>query len=137
MNTTVRCELQLRLVYMSDLSCPVTTVLRYHTADPYAVHATFHIGTEQPVEWVFARDLLAEGLHCPAGTGDIHVWPTRHRGRGVLCIALSTPEGRALLEAPAHAVESFLKQTHAAVPPDTERLHYDQETELLHLLAES
>ncbi len=55
----------------------------------------------------------------------------------MLCIALSTPEGQALLEAPAHAVESFLKRTHAAAPPGTEHRHYDQETELLHLLAES
>src|ERR671933_682397 len=69
MNTTVSCELHLRLVVSSESSLPVPAGLRYDTADPYAVHATFHTGAEETVEWVFARDLLAEGLHRPTGTG--------------------------------------------------------------------
>jgi hypothetical protein len=111
--------------------------LRYDTADPYAVHATFHTGAEETVEWVFARDLLAEGLHRPTGTGDVRVWPSRSHGQGVVCIALSSPEGEALLEAPARALESFLKRTDAAVPPGTEHRHFDLDTELSHILAES
>ena len=71
MNTTVSCELHLRLVVSSESSLPVPAGLRYDTADPYAVHATFHTGAEETVEWVFARDLLAEGLHRPTGTGDV------------------------------------------------------------------
>lgn len=117
MNTTVSCELHLRLVVSSESSLPVPAGLRYDTADPYAVHATFHTGAEETVEWVFARDLLAEGLHRPTGTGDVRVWPSRSHGQGVVCIALSSPEGEALLEAPARALESFLKRTDAAVPP--------------------
>ena len=108
MNTTVSCELHLRLVVSSESSLPVPAGLRYDTADPYAVHATFHTGAEETVEWVFARDLLAEGLHRPTGTGDVRVWPSRSHGQGVVCIALSSPEGEALLEAPARALESFL-----------------------------
>ncbi len=77
-----------------------TRGLRYDTADPYAVHATFHTGAEETVEWVFARDLLAEACTGP-GTGDVRVWPSRSHGQGVVCIALSSPEGEALLEAPA------------------------------------
>ena len=42
MNTTVSCELHLRLVVSSESSLPVPAGLRYDTADPYAVHATFH-----------------------------------------------------------------------------------------------
>lgn len=57
MNTTVSCELHLRLVVSSESSLPVPAGLRYDTADPYAVHATFHTGAEETVEWVFARDL--------------------------------------------------------------------------------
>jgi len=116
MNTTVSCELHLRLVVSSESSLPVPAGLRYDTADPYAVHATFHTGAEETVEWVFARDLLAEGLHRPTGTGDVRVWPSRSHGQGVVCIALSSPEGEALLEAPARALESFLKRTDASVP---------------------
>ncbi len=94
MNTTVSCELHLRLVVSSESSLPVPPAgLRYDTADPpYAVHATFHTGAEETVEWVFARDLLAEGgLHRPTGTGDVRVWPSRSHGQGVVCIALSSP----------------------------------------------
>lgn len=94
MNTTVSCELHLRLVVSSESSLPVPAGLRYDTADPYAVHATFHTGAEETVEWVFARDLLAEGLHRPTGTGDVRVWPSRSQGQGVVCIALSSPEGK-------------------------------------------
>ena len=82
MNTTVSCELHLRLVVSSESSLPVPAGLRYDTADPYAVHATFHTGAEETVEWVFARDLLAEGLHRPTGTGDVRVWPSRTTSRG-------------------------------------------------------
>lgn len=137
MNTTVSCRLHLRLVVSSESSLPVPAGLRYDTADPYAVHATFHTGAEETVEWVFARDLLAEGLHRPTGTGDVRVWPSRSHGQGVVCIALSSPEGEALLEAPARALESFLKRTDAAVPPGTEHRHFDLDTELSHILAES
>lgn len=45
--------------------------------------------------------------------------------------------GEALLEAPARALESFLKRTDAAVPPGTEHRHFDLDTELSHILAES
>jgi hypothetical protein len=137
MNTTVSCELHLRLIVSSESSLPVPAGLRYDTADPYAVHATFHTGADETVDWVFARDLLAEGLHRPTGTGDVRVWPSRSHGQGVVCIALSSPEGEALLEAPARALESFLKRTDAAVPPGTEHRHFDLDRELSHILAES
>ena len=55
----------------------------------------------------------------------------------MVCIALSSPEGEALLEAPARALESFLKRTDAAVPPGTEHRHFDLDQELSHILAES
>ncbi|WP_190094682.1 SsgA family sporulation/cell division regulator [Streptomyces melanogenes] len=121
------CELHLRLIVSSDSSLPVPVGLRYDTADPYAVHATFHTGAEETVEWVFARDLLAEGLHRPTGTGDVRVWPSRSHGPGVVCIALGSPEGEALLEAPARVLESFLKRTDTAVPPGTEHRHINVE----------
>jgi hypothetical protein len=67
----------------------------------------------------------------------VRVWPSRSHGQGVVCIALSSPEGEALLEAPARALESFLKRTDAAVPPGTEHRHFDLDQELSHILAES
>lgn len=137
MSTTVSCELHLRLVVSHDSSLPVPAGLRYDTADPFAVHATFHTGADETVDWVFARELLADGLHRPTGNGDVRVWPSRSRGQGVVCIALSSPEGEALLEAPARALESFLKRTNAAVAPGAEHQHVDLDAELAQILAES
>ena len=137
MSSSVTCELQLRLVISGDSSQPVPAGLRYDTADPYAVHATFHTGGQDTVDWVFARELLAEGLRRPTGTGDVRVWPSRSRGQASVCLALSSPEGEALLEAPARALESFLKRTNAAVPPGLEHRVYDLDAELIHLFADN
>lgn len=136
MNTTVSSELHLRLIVSSEASVPVRTDLRYDPADPYAVRAVFHTGDEKSVEWVFTRALLAEGMHQLAGTGDVGVWPSRSHGRDVVSISLSTDTGEALLEAPAHALKSFLKRTDAVVPPGTEHQHIDLDDLVVHLLAD-
>jgi hypothetical protein len=107
---------------------------RYDSDDPHAVHATFHTGENETVEWVFARDLLGEGLREPTGYGDVRVWPSRSRGAEVVCISLSSPEGHALLEAPADDLRVFLNRTYVTVPPGTEHLHIDLDSELVALL---
>ncbi|MBQ0953864.1 SsgA family sporulation/cell division regulator [Streptomyces sp. RK76] len=137
MDTTVSCELRLRLILSSESSLPVRASLRYDTADPYAVRAVFHTGDEDTVEWVFAREVLTAGLHVPAGIGDIQIWPCRSRGLDIVCIALTGEEGEALLHAPARVLEAFLSRTEAAVPPGTEHGHFCLDEELSHLLAES
>ena len=136
-SATVAAELGLRLVVPEHGGVPLTASLAYRDDDPYAIRMSFHVGMDDPVEWLFARDLLAVGMQTPAGDGDVRVWPSRSHGQGVVCIALSSPEGEALLEAPARALESFLKRTDAAVPPGTEHRHFDLDTELSHILAES
>ncbi len=135
--TTVSCEIQLRLVVSSGSSVPVPAELRYETSDPYAVHATFHTGESESVDWVFARDLLADGLRRAAGSGDVRVWPVRRRGQDLVCIALSSPEGHALLEAPARTLQTFLDRTNAAVRPGTEHRYFDIDVELAQLLADT
>lgn len=135
--TTVSCELQLRLVVSSGSSVPVPAELRYETSDPYAVHATFHTGESETVGWVFARDLLADGLRCASGCGDVRVWPVRRRDQELVCLALSSPEGHALLEAPARSLQSFLERTNAAVRPGTEHRYFDIDVELAQLLADT
>ncbi|MFC9165588.1 SsgA family sporulation/cell division regulator [Streptomyces fungicidicus] len=137
MDTTVTCELHLRLILSNESSLPVRASLRYDTADPYAVHAAFHTGTEEAVEWVFARELLTAGLHRPAGIGDVQLWPCRSHGLDVVCIALNSEEGKALLHAPARVLESFLERSAAAVPPGTEHGHLCLDEELSRLLTES
>ncbi|MGW4871119.1 SsgA family sporulation/cell division regulator [Streptomyces chartreusis] len=119
-HTVVERELELRLILSPERSVPVPARLGYHSDDPYAVHVTFHINSEQPVHWTFSRDLLVEGVFRPCGHGDVRVWPTKSEGRSVVLMALSSPDGDALLEAPAAQVSAWLERTLRAVPPGTE-----------------
>ncbi|AXK33174.1 SsgA family sporulation/cell division regulator [Streptomyces armeniacus] len=120
MHTVVERELELKLVLSPERSIPVPARLTYRTNDPYAVHMAFHIGSESPVRWTFARELLVEGVFRPCGHGDVRVWPTKVNSRNVLCIALTSPDGDALLEAPTVAVSAWVERTLRAVPPGSE-----------------
>ncbi|MER6329457.1 SsgA family sporulation/cell division regulator [Streptomyces sp. NPDC001034] len=119
-HTVVERELELRLVLSPERSIPVPARLTYRSDDPYAVHIVFHINSEFPVHWTFARDLLVEGVFRPCGHGDVRVWPTKADGRSVVLMALSSPEGDALLEAPTPQVSAWLERTLRAVPPGSE-----------------
>ena len=119
-HTVVERELELNLILSPERSVPVPARLSYRSDDPFAVHIVFHINSEQPVRWTFARDLLVDGVFRPCGHGDVRVWPTNADGRGVVLMALSSPDGIALLEAPAPQVSAWLERTLRAVPPGTE-----------------
>lgn len=123
---TVTCDLGLRLVVAEGTSLPVSAELRYDARDPYAVHATFRAGESETVCWVFARELLTSGLRAPTGDGDVRVWPCPGTGEGdCLRVSLSSPEGSAVLEAPAAQLRRFLGHTYCAVPVGAEHRHLD------------
>ncbi|MBL1080390.1 SsgA family sporulation/cell division regulator [Streptomyces actinomycinicus] len=119
-HTVVERELELRLILSPERSVPVPARLGYRSDDPYAVHISFHINSEHPVDWTFARELLVEGVFRPCGNGDVRVWPAKAEGHGVVLMALSSPEGDALLEAPVPQVSAWLERTLRLVPPGTE-----------------
>jgi Streptomyces sporulation and cell division protein, SsgA len=117
----------------------------YSVNDPYAVRMAFHVGTDEPVEWIFARDLLAAGLMSRQGEGDVKVWPSAASCAAndgleaigaagtegaVLNIELSSPFGQAHFEAPAQAMSAFLQRTFHIVPPGRECGYVDIEAEL-------
>jgi hypothetical protein len=118
--TVVERELELRLILSPERGIPVPARLSYRTDDPYAVHIAFHINSEHPVDWTFSRQLLVEGVFRPCGHGDVRVWPTKVQGRSVVLMALSSPDGDALLEAPTSQVCTWLERALRAVPPGTE-----------------
>ncbi|GGY96912.1 SsgA family sporulation/cell division regulator [Streptomyces nitrosporeus] len=120
MNNVVERELEVKLVLSPERSVPVPARLSYLSADPYAVHITFHIGSDTPVHWTFARELLVEGVFRPCGHGDVRIWPTRTGNRQVICVALTSPDGDALLEMPSTAVAAWTERTLRVVPPGTE-----------------
>lgn len=120
MNTVVERELELKLVLSPERSIPVPARLTYRTSDPYAVHISFHICSDTPVNWTFARELLVEGAFRPCGHGDVRIWPTKVDSKSVICIALTSPDGNALLEAPTAQISAWLERTLRAVPPGSE-----------------
>ncbi|MEU2825476.1 MULTISPECIES: SsgA family sporulation/cell division regulator [unclassified Streptomyces] len=128
MMNIVERELELKLVLSPERSIPVPARLTYRTDDPYAVHIAFHIGSESPVHWTFARELLVEGVFRPCGHGDVRIWPTKVDKRSVICVALTSPDGNALLEVPSVAVSAWVERTLRIVPPGTEgeRLGIDE-----------
>ncbi|MFE9044313.1 SsgA family sporulation/cell division regulator [Streptomyces sp. NPDC007818] len=133
--TTVERELELKLVLSPERSVPVPARLAYRTDDPYAVHMTFHIGSDHPVNWTFARELLVEGVFRACGHGDVRIWPTKVDGRNVILMALSSPDGDALLEAPSAQVSAWLERTLRTVPPGTESERLGIDDGLAELLA--
>ncbi|MEU5215741.1 SsgA family sporulation/cell division regulator [Streptomyces sp. NPDC020807] len=134
-NTTVERELELKLVLSPERAVPVPARLSYRTDDPYAVHITFHVGTDHPVNWTFARELLVEGVFRACGHGDVRIWPTKVEGSSVVLMALSSPDGDALLEAPSAQVSAWLERTLRAVPPGTESERLGMDEGLAELLA--
>jgi hypothetical protein len=147
--TTISAELGLRLVVPQQTIVPLVASMYYSGSDPYAVRMAFHVGTDEPVEWIFARDLLVAGLKSRQGEGDVQVWPSapsreddaeadeiglaQAEGK-VLNIELSSPFGQAHFEAPAQAMSAFLQRTYQIVPAGKESAFIDIETELNDLL---
>ena len=142
-STTVSAELGLRLVAAEQAVVPLVASLHYSGSDPYAIRMAFHVGTEDPVEWIFARDLLADGLMTPEGDGDVLIWPSSpvigSDGQtdgplSVLNIKLSSPFGEAHFEAPAEAIANFLDRTFRIVQMGRESQVIDIDAELSSLL---
>ena len=142
-SATVSAELGLRLVAAEQTIVPLVASLHYSASDPYAIRMAFHVGPEEPVEWIFARELLADGMATPVGDGDVQIWPSSPavgpdgeiRGPlSVLNIKLSSPFGEAYFEAPADAVSNFLDRTYSIVRMGRESDVIDIDTELNGLL---
>ncbi|MQY16669.1 Sporulation-specific cell division protein SsgB [Streptomyces sp. RB5] len=134
-HTEVVRDLDVRLVLSPDRGVDVPARLTYLTADPYAVRFTFHTCSPAPVHWTFARELLVEGVFRPCGQGDVRLWPTKVDGRNVVCLALASPDGDALIEAPAAAVSAWLERTMRLVPPGRETTRQELDAALERLLA--
>lgn len=119
--STISYPLALRLLDEADDERYIQAELCYSVADPLAVTAVFDTTSRAPVPWVFARDLLGAGLDEPTGGGDIGIWPAIDAdGVPTVRIRLRSPDGTAVLEAPASAVEEFLIQTWSLVPTGVE-----------------
>lgn len=131
---TVRAEIRLHLLVTDSPSLPVLAEIGFDPRDPYAVTMAFHTGVTEVVEWTFARSLLTDGVTRPVGDGDVQVWPAREGAATVVCLALSSPSGRARFEAPLGELIEFLTRTYSLVPTGHEGEFVDIEAELALLL---
>ena len=146
----ISAELGLGLVGPERTIVPLTAGLSYTCADPYAVRIAFDIGTDKPVEWILARDLLAAALKGSEGLGDVRAWPSAAScdpdvvamgggaaGPAILNIAMSSPYGQAQFEASAKAIEDFLNRTYQLVATGQESSYLDFDAELTELLSQA
>ncbi|MFJ8045488.1 SsgA family sporulation/cell division regulator [Kitasatospora sp. NPDC096147] len=106
--------------------------LRYHRADPYAVYFDTHLELDEPVTWMFSRDILDDGLIRSGGEGDVTV--RRCGDPWALEIVLAGDGGPVVLQAPVTSVAGFLEATWEQVPPGSERDHLDLDRLLRALL---
>ncbi len=129
-------RLTLELIDATGAATPMEAELRYDAGDPYAVTAVFLTVAGQ-VRWTFGRDLLLDGLHEPAGDGDVHVWPCLDGdGRAVVVVELCSPDGEALVQARTADLLGFADRTVRAVPPGTESAMVDIDAAIAAILAD-
>ncbi len=131
----VSAEITLNLVIAAEYGVPVSARFSYSAHDPLSVIAEFHAGGSA-VRWVFARDLLQAGTEHPTGDGDVTCWPATISGERVICIALRSPSGQALLEAPAEDIHEFLHRSYEVVPTGREADFLDLDGLIRDLLGE-
>jgi hypothetical protein len=147
--TEISAELGLGLVGPERTIVPLTAGLSYSCADPYAIRMAFEVGTDEPVEWILARDLLAAGLKGSEGLGDVRAWPSAAScdpdvvaisaaaGNAILNIAMSSPFGQAQFEVSAKAIEDFLQRTYQLVATGQESSYLNFDDELTDLLSQA
>lgn len=131
--TDIAMQMELRLLVPMQQALPLPVSLRYSRKDPYAVSIVFS-GPEEEIIWVFARDLLADGLDLPQGHGDVRIRPEYRDQRRFVMIALTSPDGTAELEADADQMREFIGITEALVPRGCEDTVIDLDAALAGLL---
>ncbi|GAA4839097.1 SsgA family sporulation/cell division regulator [Kitasatospora terrestris] len=130
--------LEAHLVVGEDQFINLPVRFAYRRAAPFAVVLEFPDSGEAVGAWEFSRDLLWEGLHEPAGLGDVRIFPPCHcQARRRLRIMLVGREGTALLEVSAEPLRSWLREeSFALVPRGAESGLIDWDAELGRLVGD-
>ncbi|RJQ73822.1 SsgA family sporulation/cell division regulator [Pseudonocardiaceae bacterium YIM PH 21723] len=96
---------------------PVRTRWEYDLDDPLAVKVLLAGRRSEWVEWVFSRDLLADGLIAAAGVGDVQIMPMDHVW---VRMELRSPSGYAAIHFNAEHVCEFLQESYDQIRPGAE-----------------
>jgi hypothetical protein len=130
----VRTAVTLRLV-VPRADVLLDASLRYDRDDPYAVHLSFPTSPgRDPIEWIFARSLVSDGLTVPAGDGDVRIWPSPDDLAGPVYVELCSPSGRALFAVSRPVLADFVARCHTLVAAGAEADYLDLDAELDMLL---
>ncbi|MEU6991100.1 SsgA family sporulation/cell division regulator [Streptomyces sp. NPDC046465] len=134
MAVTLEEPARARLITPEGRERGLPVVLRYSAADPLAIQMTFpsHAALDGvEVTWIFARQLLEDGMSAPTGSGDVHVWPC---GRARTVLEFHSHQGLALVQFDKIALRRFLTRSYAVVPAGGEEESMDLDTGLSRLL---
>ncbi|MBA3844804.1 MAG: SsgA family sporulation/cell division regulator [Actinobacteria bacterium] len=132
-HTVIHLRTAFEIVSDDTSTTPVEGNLTYDSRDPYALRVSFRTDISTTIDWLFARDLLRDGLTAPAGTGDVRIEPTSDN-LDQLRFEFSSPCGYAALVTCANTLENFLYRTLEAVPEGAEYSAFDFELALSELL---
>ncbi|MFI1680776.1 MULTISPECIES: SsgA family sporulation/cell division regulator [unclassified Streptomyces] len=134
MAVTLEQPARARLITPEGRERALSVVLRYSAEDPLAIQMVFPSqasldGAE--VTWIFARQLLEEGMAAPAGSGDVHIWPC---GRARTVLEFHSHQGLALVQFDKLVLRRFLVRSYAVVPAGGEEEVLDLDRGLSRLL---
>lgn len=121
-HTTLQHIVRARLITADLPELPIRPVLRYSSADPFAVRIDFPAQVSadgEGVTWMFARTLLEEGLGTMAGEGDVRIRPY---GWARTVIEFHSPLGLAVIRFGTAALRRFLLRSYDVVEPGAEDL---------------
>jgi hypothetical protein len=109
---------------------PVVTRWTYDPADPFAVTLGVRTRGDRFVEWLIARDLVAESLRVPTGYGDVRMSPQHVQGYDIVEIEIRSTDGRAVLEVDRDLLAEFVDASVALVAIGEESAHVDLDAEI-------
>ncbi|CAM5358868.1 MULTISPECIES: SsgA family sporulation/cell division regulator [Streptomyces] len=122
---TVRHDVWVWLAPTGTRRIAVRAHFDYDRADPCAVRVSFCLPHQRQVTWIFARDLLADGLYFPVGAGDIRIAPDGGPAGNNTRITLTPPSGAAVIQVRRASVRDFLRATERLVPRGQEEIDID------------
>jgi hypothetical protein len=114
---------------------PVVTRWTYAADDPFAVVLGVRARGDRFVEWLVARDLVAESLRAPAGCGDIRMSPQHVQGYDIVEIEIRSGDGRAVLEVDRDLLRGFVEASTELVALGDESGRMDLDGEIARLAA--
>jgi len=102
----------------------------YQARPELGQHGVLHAGPSA-VRWLFGRDLLSDGLLARCGDGDVRIGPAGDPA--LVVVELTSPDGAAVLEAPAKEIAAFLDRTYDVIPAGGETGWFDFDEEMAKL----